>query len=457
MEAALSESISAAPDFASAMSLVTEASVGAANALTDTTPAVDAAVDTPAPDRPVISEKPAIPVDPPTPVVDKPVQAAEPADESKDELDESDLDKIARPQNVSQGRWDRIHGGYARERDMWVKPNEKLGGLSLSELIGIDPRKDGPDAAVEAIQRNYDQATYLTEMNADLESGKPDQIGRFLQAHVTKHFPQALPVLADRAIEALKANPEAYAPIENKVLGGALNGLYTEAAQKKARGDKDAPYFEYAVKLLDWHRNGGYRQDHEIKAPDPVDARLQDIERRESVLRQQDETQTRQTTQRWEAETRSGLDKSVDEEVTSALKPIAEFYKDKPVIFGGIKLALLSRAQEAMNKDANWQAHWRIEAQKAGDRRTPEAAEALNAMYRQKLARTLEAHRRSVINEASVSLQAQNVSEHERAKEAANRKEPGGTGVPVQRSITNLDKVKAAGTFDEAWAALTQK
>jgi len=405
--------------------------------------------------------------DPAAPAVDAAASKPGDAEPAQTHEDDEDFDptEVPKPDNFRDNRWKNIQSAYARERDLWTKPHEALNGLTLAEAVGVNPRIDGPEKVIQAIKEQADAGAYLEQLNGDLQVGSPEATGRFIEKHVAKYFPQALPGIAAKAIEMLQnpnlpANIRAQADtqlkaISDRAMGPVIDRMYSEATRAAQAGDKGAVQLLYAAQRLEYETRGTYRNLDQIAAPAQVNPELEDAKKIIAQAASIREQGVKQEIEGWQRSTNQQIETGVVKVVKDALAPVLNVQTDKPALFKSVLDSLRANAEEMVKKDHNWMAKWFAQVRAANEARSPEAADALATMWTQKVGQVADRIKRSYIAELSGTVAQENKDSHARHETAAARREPGGAAGQPQQPNTIADKIRGAKSFDEAFSFAT--
>lgn len=334
-----------------------------------------------------------------------------------------------------------------RRFDMIYNSHKSL--RSLKEALG------GDLPSAEQIKANMDLAADTVAMEADLESGDPERVGNFLK-YWTNEAPQAIPALVERGIVAMRESaPEAFAELQGAFNENLLDGLYARAAQFKQANDPQFKDFVYAVQVLDWSLRGDYREVDSLSAPDPLDERLQKIQEAEQRQQEQRNSMAQAQTAQWVKSVNNSLSTVISTEVDGALKDLAATFESRPRLFNSVKMSLVQAAKADMKADRNWLIQFNRVKEQAMRTRDPRAVKSLTDLYQTRFARALKTHRREVIREATGAELTNNQSAHDRANNAAKRKEPSGGGSPKPLNANQaLEKARSARDVDGMLNAL---
>lgn len=373
---------------------------------TEETPAVEP-VETPAVEPEVAPEPEA---------TETPAPEDDPDREWTDEEHEkTPLTNDGKRRIVDKNRFDTLYRVYKQARDIervWGKlPNaEEFQGIARTAL------------AVE-------------EMAADVASGDPDRVSRFVD-HWLGQSPDALPHVIDHAVSKLKAgNPELYTQFQGVIAKDAVNRMYAHAAQLKAAGNPDHEKFLYAAQMSDWFLNQDYKDASELEKLQPADPRMERLERLEREAAERRQREQEAAVRAFQSKTNTELMSARNTALDESLKTVGQYFADRPETFSHIKKSLSEKAVEEMRSDNLFQSRFRTAIDRARRSGDEGAFKAVVDLYRERFSRAVRNHQQAIVREATVRTTEQNKATHNALSRQAAKKEPAGaaaTAAPVK-------------------------
>ena len=356
------------------------------------------------------------------------------ADEERDKLP---ADQTGKNRIVSKNRFDALYQRYRATKE-------------IEKALGYMPN-------AEELQNFSAAAADFELMEADVVSGDPDRVGKFVD-HWTGKAPEALPAIIDHAVAKLKtSDPETYAGFQSVIAGEVMNGLYSKvASMRQSSSPEDFAKNLHAVQMVDWLLNQNYREATELDMPqsqeDPRDRRLAELEQEKAQREQATRVDsTRAFNQGIANELTTARASAVDE----SLARIAPSFETRPRMFSAIKESLAKAAVEEMKADSLFQARFTAARDRAFRSGKQEDAAALAKLYRERFTRGVRNHRDAVIREVTSQVTEQNKATHSALGRQAEKREPGGAASPSNPISGDRFKDAIKGKkFDDAFAAL---
>jgi hypothetical protein len=363
-------------------------------------------------------------------------EAAEP-DWTDEEHQATPSDESGKHRIVAKNRFDALYKVYKAAK-------------ALEGTFGHLPT---PEEAQQYLAATAD----LELMTADLSSGDPERVQRFVE-HWGQAAPEALPLLAEAALTAaVRANPQFYQQLQSSLISDTIQGLYRQVAALRNTNPGEFRKQLYAVQMLDWMINGDYRDAAELEqAPqeesDPRLQRLQQLEaeelRRAEAARSMAIDSFNQRLSNTMAEIRESV-------ISKALAPVAASFEGRPTLLGAIKDTLVRSAVDEMRSDQLFMARFTAARDRAFQSGDENALNSAMQIYNERFSRAVRGMRDKVIREVTGQLVAQNQATHQALEKSSQRREPGSTGAaPNPLSGDRFREAVQRRDFEAAFASL---
>ena len=346
---------------------------------------------------------------------------------------------------------DLPEGATVRERNgkkEWVYTPERGREIYEGHKLAKQAQEIfGEDVTADSLTARQNAHVWLETQRLDILSNNPDeQINAFanifldIEASVNSgevsHDPRATIGAAFAATMARHA-PDAYATMANGIITDKIADLYKEAAKS---GNSQ---LLHTVQNLDAHFTGKWLKDDEVakSVPSELDARIQDLEAREAVLRNAGTQQAQRQWKAWSQNTIQSTRDAVKSAVTDSIpQAIKDAYKSDPDSMARIEKLLKIEVEEDIRNDPKW-----AQARQQLIRRAELGSEANRSAVAKELVQRYTARARQVIStkaagiltaetKAALLANAATLKKHEAVKD---RKGVPGASVAPTRLLPN--------------------
>lgn len=262
--------------------------------------------------------------------------------------------------------------------------------------------------------------------------------------------------LAARIPDFFAKNQQAYSALATPVLKNELAHL-KQVARDRVKANKDDDGLALSIEHIERALFNQYEpREKFLQTPDPVDARLREIEERERRLNEIETNSRKQQWTEFSKQTNTEIRDTVTSAVDAALKDVAAAYEQFPEDFSAVKRMLREEFNERTKKDAAWQANIQSLVRKAQNSATPSAREAVKkdllARFKAKAEYLLDPVRnesvRGILQKRAASMKAASDAKHKRLATAAAQREPGAPGTAVPQ---NAKQIKPNGSGTKAF------
>lgn len=346
---------------------------------------------------------------------------------------------------LDENRYNTIQNAYRTARMAEETLGEPLTQEVLTELQGA--RVDLHSIESSLLSSNPAAQANILQYFANLSQAARDsgEIGHDPMVNLAATMPQ---FLAQRA-------PEAYQAQANTYLRNILDNIYRQTAGKT---DKKSEWRFAAAQHIDEWVFDRFSNPEDIKIPDPMQARLSDIQAREQQLNSR---MQQESTQRWNqaiSTSNQQVKSKVEGVVASILKPVESHYEKFPKALGDTRSALVGLVNDAISKDKPWQSVrdnlLREARETTSEQRRSELLKQIETRYEAKAKIVLDPiHNpevRARLNQGAAKVVAEANATAARAENGAKQRQPSGGGATPQRSVLPAPTAKPGlWSFDE--------
>jgi hypothetical protein len=309
-----------------------------------------------------------------------------------------------------------------------------------------------PGATVELIQQHYMRSLGSQQMLDDFSSGNPEQIGRWLDFHISPQTnPNSVALVAEGLMQRLpQVAPQVYSHIRSQVIGGQIQDLYERAATTRDE------QLLLLAQNLDFHLTGKFKTADDLRQRDPFQSERErfEQERRQFYAERAQEHQSWLDLQMSQADEQALAAQT--EEIEAALAPVAQQFKGKPQ-WGYMVHELTQKVEDAKKSNPGWMREYELIRQRAKRAPSAESKKAMADMMRTFVKRAVAPHRKGVIDAvAQPILNASAQATTNAQQQAAARPEPGGTNRVVNPTTDLAARAKElrakGGTVEDIMA-----
>jgi hypothetical protein len=353
---------------------------------------------------------------------------------------------------LKESRYKNFHEAYTAIRDV-VEP-----------VIGEPLTRE----AIEARQNAFvDQQSIITDFLSGDPSNETNVLnffaeiaGKAKQAGEVAHDP--LVNLAARIPDFFGNNQQAYTALAKPILQGEFASL-KQIARDRVAANKDDDALALSIEHIEKALFGQHEpREKFLKAPDPVDARLREVEERERRLNEQQTSERQRQWTEFSKQTNTDIRTSVTGAVDEALKDVAKSYEAFPEDFKAVKDSLHREFNERTRSDAAWQAQLKALTRKAQIAATPSARDAVKAeliaKFKAKAAYLLDPVRnesvKGILSRRAAQIKSTSDAQHQRLATAAAQRQPGAPGAAVPQ---NAQSAKPNGSGAKAFSDFFDK
>lgn len=345
----------------------------------------------------------------------------------------------------------------------WVFPEER--GKRIYEgykLTRLAEQLFGEDVTQESIEKRAGAYEGQQQLQAHFVSGQPEYQDRII-SHFVRQGRAALengaaaedPMtsFSGRMPEVLlRENPDAFQAMRNEVLRFVLPGIIRQAAS-----DPNLKNLGLSAQHLQKYFFDKYDELGAVAKTDDSSARLAEVERRESELRQHYSARDAERRAAWQTSTRQSNLKSIEDAVAGVIPAdVQQSFKKFPETYEALKDRLRSRAFEAIKGDAAWQTQIKNLTERAllnrAEQPRVDIQKQLANMHRVKVNGVLESIAPKIISEFTRYQVEKSAAIHARRTEAATRREPGSAGAPIQKSLVPPKPSGDGSNIHDEWS-----
>jgi hypothetical protein len=304
----------------------------------------------------------------------------------------------------------------------------------------------------QSIAPSLDEArTHLTgyigheNLKTDFASGDPASVSKVL-GFLNSTSPAGMEAAAEvLARELPKGNPQAYAKLRGGMIQNLAEEFYSAYSEIGNAEDDQAKRFLFAAQCLDAISGKAFRNPKDIKAPDPVATRLQEIQEREAKLRQAEQQRSQNEVKSWSEMTNTHIRSEINGLYKTALAPIQALEKANPKAYNRALLELRTGVQDGVNGDKLWQERWNVRYRQALQSRNDDDRKALTDMYVAKVRTIANRIVAPIVKDYTETFKVSAEKRQARANDASQRKDlPGGAAgsKPLMKANARYDDAK---------------
>jgi hypothetical protein len=342
--------------------------------------------------------------------------------------------------------------GLSEKGDLFMVRKAKFGRLMGALQFQRKLNEVLPNVTTEQIVAADQRATALHAMEADLLSGEPGNVARFV-GHFNRMAPQGVEAMAHvmTSDAFAQANPTAYAAINGRISEKISGDLY-EMASKEADKDAQAALL-YAAQVIDHKAGRSWKRSAADTTPasDPLADRTAALDAKEREFHNRQNTEAAQKWQTWQNDSMKELTGDLEKTIAGTLEKHID-KNTQALLYEGAESQMGKAIANAYQKNAALQNSIRALTQKAQFSSASEREnirKELRTAYRQFVDSVITANKARIIREAGGVVGEQSESRHAKFAKAAAAKEPTSGGAPTPQSAVST-KITPGMSYEQA-------
>jgi len=331
---------------------------------------------------------------------------------------------------------DREGEEYEQRGKKWIRYPEARGkevfaGYQAARTLSKELGLDGP-VTPDTIKSLASDKTLLDSIDFDTMSADPAEQARAFsylfktarkayEGGHTAYNPHE--TMADALLHAAStAAPEVIQGLEQRINAHTFDNLYKKAVA--AGLDTEAGRELLAsVQRADQALTGNYRKRAELTkqpAPDPLSERVQQIERREQTIEQQEAAQAKAEWDYWNNGTKAAIETNISGAIAAAIKPVLTSLKNFPETRKNVEIRLREELKHVFLTDqrfAGERERFYKQAAIAGNESIRDGWRArLIQLYTSRAEQVLREKAPAILSESATAIKAKSDKTHERLK-----------------------------------------